>query len=1535
MRRCLAAALFSLLLATTVAFGQTGNGQVFGSVQDSSKALMPGVTITITNKNTGVTDTRVSNDSGAYTFPSVPPGSYKITAELPGFKVAAADNLEVGAGAQLRWNFSMEVGTVTNQVEVTIAADQVITETSNSVGTVLTQQRMTDIPLVGQNVLDVLQTLPGFRQSLDGNDSHSTVGGMSLDTVNTTVNGLTTVSSRDSASLWGRQTMTTAVVNPDMVGEMKLITTPVDAELGRGNAQVQIQTRSGTNRFAGSGVWNIQNSALNANSWFNNSNVGGAIKPNWYNLNQLTGSLGGPIVRNKTFFFFLYDKQLINRRTLVNSSVLSDAARQGIWRYWEGWNPATAGTPNPVTFASAGATPTGSIAAVDIFGNPVAPAFNPTGGAYTLGGLRCFSIFGNVKVDGSAFGQADCPGGTAVSNPTPWDSLRPTVDQTGLIKNILGIMPRANFFSNTGATGTDGLNLATYRYLQRTHGPDPGSINADIGVASSELDLNERNQFNAKIDHNFNQKHRASVTWTYERTGGETALAGWGTGLNGDVRRRPYLIIANFTSTLSPTLLNEARFGLNYSNEFATSPWDNLDNASIAAKAQQYIFFGGTNSKNGKKYPILFNPGTGWNGYMFPASGQFGFDFGNLTPLWDYSDTLRWTHGKHSISAGGEYRLPGTTGYNNSPYVGAAIGNASGSTPQFFSNTNLSAGAAQLPNFLATTRGNAGTLLNTVNGAIVAPNTGYWINGQADITNGTWQDVTTADNTIPSADKYGHQTRKQIQQEYSFFVKDDFKITPRLTLNIGIRWDLDRSPYFTGQNKGLTNRFAGDGLGLFGAGRPSGSDPFKGWLTPGNLYLSGYGTNATNPLACVQGSSNPNGIPNSSCDPSLMSTVIFVGPGTNHSNQSLVPESGRFGPAIGAAWQLPWFGEGKTTIRGGYQRTNGQAASLFTGGLLSGPGADGSSSTNLSNPAINTILASRALNLSDLPLLVPAPPVRAPKTLALPVGARLYNSTYGMYSPNYYTPYTDNYTLTITRQLTRNMTLELRSINTKANGYGPSVSNAATTGGGGSFGTAGTFDINTANVYHNPELLSALNNARAGIDDPFWDQMLMGLNLNPTTAGYGPVGTVVGGVLQRGAAQLRRSAATGGVGQPAIASALANGNYPAVISALLAANTTSGLQTLPVDPSTGLLLTTSQRVLRNGCDRLANGLTSGFTDPNTGNQVLPRCFPENFLVANPQLQTAEYANNLGYTSYHAFEAQYTLRPTFGTTLQATYGFSKTMAQPGSNFTDPLAPKLDYGRTAGSVGSDFRMNGTAELPIGPNRLLLADSHGVLARAVEHWQAGFIYQISEGAPRSFLTGNGLTYNNNRPNIVGPWKNPKGSVTWNGNTGYFFGNTQYATFQDPQCANVTTKDNLQANCSLVALAQVAAQGTAGAIPVSQGRYGIPVLANPQPGQQGNLGNLTMATFPRWALDGNLSKTLQISERKSVVIRFDATNILNHATPSDPVGLGNTGSSFQNALGFGFGNIVTTSPTAPAKTGQNGSTLGRTFQAKVRFNF
>src|SRR5204863_9591808 len=106
-----AAALLVVLLAGSNLFGQTVNSQVGGVVQDPSKALVPGVTITLSNNATSVASTQISNESGVYSFPSVPPGTYKMTAQLPGFKTAVVNELPVGQSQQVRWNFTMELGT--------------------------------------------------------------------------------------------------------------------------------------------------------------------------------------------------------------------------------------------------------------------------------------------------------------------------------------------------------------------------------------------------------------------------------------------------------------------------------------------------------------------------------------------------------------------------------------------------------------------------------------------------------------------------------------------------------------------------------------------------------------------------------------------------------------------------------------------------------------------------------------------------------------------------------------------------------------------------------------------------------------------------------------------------------------------------------------------------------------------------------------------------------------------------------------------------------------------------------------------------------------------------------------------------------------------------------------------------------------------------------------------------------------------------------------------------------------------------------
>src|SRR5262245_63747667 len=155
---------------------------------------------------------------------------------------------------------------------------------------------------------------------------------------------------------------------------------------------------------------------------------------------------------------------------------------------------------------------------------------------------------------------------------------------------------------------------------------------------------------------------------------------------------------------------------------------------------------------------------------------------------------------------------------------------------------------------------------------------------------------------------------------------------------------------------------------------------------------------------------------------------------------------------------------------------------------------------------------------------------------------------------------------------------------------------------------------------------------------------------------------------------------------------------------------------------TGLSPGPAFTVLRNGCDRLANGLTN-----------LPtRCFPENYLTANPQLNGATYIGNLARSNYHSMQVSYTLRPTLGFSVQTTYSWAKSMqlgggggpgiADPGSAagtaYTDPLMRDLDRVRGLDAAHS-VRINGTIDLPIGPGKLLFTNTHGVLARLIEQW------------------------------------------------------------------------------------------------------------------------------------------------------------------------------------------------------------------------
>src|SRR5438876_2289060 len=143
------------------AFAQTTNATLGGTVSDATGALIPGVTVTATNTQTGIVTTVVTNETGAYQFASLQTGTYRVSAELPGFQKQTYNEVTLGLSQQVRLNFTLQVGGQTQTVEVTVAADTLIATTSASVGTVIPEYKVRDLPLATRNILDLLVAAPG------------------------------------------------------------------------------------------------------------------------------------------------------------------------------------------------------------------------------------------------------------------------------------------------------------------------------------------------------------------------------------------------------------------------------------------------------------------------------------------------------------------------------------------------------------------------------------------------------------------------------------------------------------------------------------------------------------------------------------------------------------------------------------------------------------------------------------------------------------------------------------------------------------------------------------------------------------------------------------------------------------------------------------------------------------------------------------------------------------------------------------------------------------------------------------------------------------------------------------------------------------------------------------------------------------------------------------------------------------------------------------------------------------------------------
>src|SRR5258706_6707759 len=398
----------ALLLTAAIGTAQTTNASIYGSITDSSGAAVAKVAVAATNTKTGVTLSSVSNDAGVYIFPSLQPGEYRVVAEMTGFRKAVAEHVQLDVSARISVDLKLEVGTASETVTVESISSP-LEAINSSVSNVVSLQRVQDLPLQNLDASALIALQPGVVGD--------TFNGARSQSQNVTLDGVNIQETRYNGGAASGNL--TAVPGVDLVAEFRVSTAPVDAEFGRGLAQVQMISRAGTNEIHGSAFGFNRVTALSANSWFNNqlgrTSDGSLVAPrNFLIRNQFGAGVGAPIKKNRSFVFFLYEGQRQKTNTAQNVTVFTAPARQGTFRFYPGVQNGNA---------------TAAVPTVDLNGNPVAPAT-------AQGPLQAVSLFGR-------------------------DPNRNVPDPTGNVAIAMKDIPLPNNFQRG-----DGLNTAGYYWQQ-------------------------------------------------------------------------------------------------------------------------------------------------------------------------------------------------------------------------------------------------------------------------------------------------------------------------------------------------------------------------------------------------------------------------------------------------------------------------------------------------------------------------------------------------------------------------------------------------------------------------------------------------------------------------------------------------------------------------------------------------------------------------------------------------------------------------------------------------------------------------------------------------------------------------------------------------------------------------------------------------------------------------------------------------------------------------------------------------------------
>jgi outer membrane receptor protein involved in Fe transport len=685
-----------LLCASASLYAQTG--QITGRVTDTSDAVIAGSQITITEISTGIKRSAVSNSEGYYTAPSLLPGAYSVAVEQSGFRPVTRTGLELKVNQELRLDFKLEVGTVSEKIMVEASAPVLETETP-SMGQVIDSRQVVQLPLLGRNPYALGGLAPGVRIARGMNDLPVD----QISTASVSINGARGNQNEfllDGAPNTGAaQNQPIVYANADSVQEFKVETNSFSAEYGRAAGGVfNVVTKSGTNDIHFSLYEFLRNDALNANDWFANQ-AGKAKAP--LKFNQFGGVLGGPVViphfyngKNKTFFF-------------VSTELV---------RFIQG-----------VTYA--GTLP------------------NPT------------ELAGNFSGTTTSTGQK-----VTIYDPS---TTRPNPNGSGYIRDP---------FPNN-VIPANRIDPVTRKLLAYIPSPNAGGVNNYVRTDGNNV---QKNTFSTRLDHNLRENTRIFGRYSYDDSPfiralpyGPGSVASPGYGAQDFTR---YNAVLEGNHVFSPTLIATVRGTFSRLSNFREPPSSGFDISQLGLPAGLQAQIGAPSA-----FPAFdisgysVNPSISNNSRtgLLGSTGLIAFGMNNYALQANATKTF----GQHTLKFGGEYRVI-----------------------QF--------------NTLQTN--DASTQFNFTSAFTQGPNA-----AQASATGGSA--VASFLLGLPATGSVTPSPALAIQSTYyGAFVQDGWKLTSNLTLNIGLRYEIEtprteRYNQLTNFDYNAASPLSAPGLSLKGA----------------------------------------------------------------------------------------------------------------------------------------------------------------------------------------------------------------------------------------------------------------------------------------------------------------------------------------------------------------------------------------------------------------------------------------------------------------------------------------------------------------------------------------------------------------------------------------------------------------------------------------------------------------------------------------------------------------------------------------------